>query len=154
MRRFSLSITEWTGDLASRFDWVVSPSYEPTKWPDRTFCPVVLQLAWRFSFSAYFTHVHPLVACQSWATCEIQSRVPALVHSFEHLFTLSQTLFLHVSHLNTGFLSAELQANWHGIKPIKWLIKFNLTIWNIATISRKCKILSCLSFYLCSAVWV
>ena len=26
------------------------------------------------------------------------------------------------------FLNVELQANWHGIKPTKWLIKFNLTI--------------------------
>ena len=40
----------------------------------------------------------------------------------------SLTLPLHDSHLNTGFLNAELQANWHVIKPTKWLIKFKLTI--------------------------
>ena len=49
------------------------------------------------------------------------------MHSLEHFFTLSHTLLLHDFHLNTGLLSAELQANWHRIKPTKWLIKFNLT---------------------------
>ena len=33
------------------------------------------------------------------------------VHSFEHFFTLSHTLPLHDSHLNTGLLIAKLQAN-------------------------------------------
>ena len=42
-------------------------------------------------------------------------------------FTFSYTLPLHESHLNTEFLNAELQANWNGINPTKWLIKFNLT---------------------------
>ena len=67
--------------------------------------------AWRFSFSTWFTRLHHLAACQSRATCEIQSRVPASMHSLEHFFTLSYTLPLHNSHLNTGFLSVELQAN-------------------------------------------
>ena len=49
------------------------------------------------------------------------------MHTLELFFTLSHTLPLHDSHLNAGFLNAELQANWHEIKPIKWLIKFNLT---------------------------
>ena len=57
-----------------------------------------------------------------------QSRGLAELHTFELFFTLSHTLPLHDSHLNTGFLNAKLQANWHGIKPTKWLIKFNLTI--------------------------
>ena len=122
--------TELVGDLVSQLDWVASSSHELTEWPVWTFCPIVLQLAWRFSFSACFTRVHPLVAYQSQATHEIQSRVPALVHCLEHFFTLSHTLPLHDSHLNTGFLSAELQANWYRIKPTKWLIKFNLTTSN------------------------
>ena len=42
-------------------------------------------------------------------------------------FTFSYTLPLYESHLNTGFLNAELQTNWYGIKSTKWLIKFNLT---------------------------
>ena len=130
MWRVIFSKTELAGNLALQLNWVTSSSCELTEWPVWTFCLVVLQLAWRFSFSACFTRVHPLTACQSRATHEIQSRVPALVHSLEHLFTLSHTLPLHDSYLNTGFLSAELQANWHGIKPTKWLIKFNLTSLN------------------------
>ena len=49
------------------------------------------------------------------------------MHNLELFFALSHTLPLHDSHLNTRFLNAELQANWHGIKLTKWLIKFNLT---------------------------
>ena len=45
-----------------------------------------------------------------------------------HFWAFLHTLPLHDSHLNIRFLNVELQANWHGIKPIKWLIKFNLTI--------------------------
>ena len=52
---------------------------------------------------------------------------PYRMHIFELFFTLSHTLPLHDFHLNIGFLNAELQANWHGINPTKWLIKFNLT---------------------------
>ena len=110
MRRISFSQTEWTSDLALRLDWVVSPSRELIEWLVWTFCPVVLQLAWRFGFSACFTRVHLLAACKPWATREIQPRVPASLHSLEHFFTLSHTLPLHDSH-------------------IKWLIKFNLTIY-------------------------
>ena len=40
-----------------------------------------------------------------------QSRGPVELHTFELFFTLSHTLPLHDSHLNTGFLNAELQAN-------------------------------------------
>ena len=111
MQRVSFSIIEWTDDLALRLDWVASPSCELTEWTVWTFCPVVLQLAWRFSFFACFTRVHLLAACKPWATCEIQSRVLASLHSLEHFFTLSHTLPLHDSHLNTGLLIAKLQAN-------------------------------------------
>ena len=121
--------TKLAGDLALRLDWVMSSSCELTEWPIWTFCLVVLQLAWRFSFFACFTYVHPLAACQLQATHKIQSQVPASMHSLEHFFTLSHTLPLHDSHPNTGFLSAELQANWHRIKPTKWLIKFNRTVY-------------------------
>ena len=111
MRRVSFSITKWTGDLASRLNWVARPNRELTEWPVWTFCPVVLQLARQFSFSACFTRVHLLVACKPRATCEIHPGVPASLHSFEHFFTLSHTLPLHDSHLNTGLLIAKLQAN-------------------------------------------
>ena len=55
--------------------------------------------------------MHRLAAWQPRATREFQSRVPAVLHKLEHFFTLSHTLPLHDSHLNTGFLNAELQAN-------------------------------------------
>ena len=45
------------------------------------------------------------------ATREIQSQVYASLHSPEHFFTLSHTLHLHDSHLNTGLLIAKLQVN-------------------------------------------
>ena len=111
MRRVSFSITEWTGDLASWLDWVASPSRELTAWPIWTFCPVVLQLAWRFSFSASFAHVHLLATCKPRATRVIQLQFPASLHSLKHFFTLSHTLPLHDSHLNTRLLIAKLQAN-------------------------------------------
>ena len=111
MRKVSFSITEWTSDLASRLDWVASPSHELTKWLVWTFCPLVLQLEWQFNFSTCFTHVHHLAACKPWDTRKIQSRVPASLHSLKHFFTLSHTLHLHESHLNTGLLIAKLQVN-------------------------------------------
>ena len=182
----------------------MSPSCELTEWPDWTFCPVVLQLAWLFSSSACFTCVHHLATCKpqdpvaspkilsrsslhfvgirgictsvcleckelvfpkqsglaTWLSRESKPRanwmasldflsysatagmmvqllcmlhlcassgsLQAASHPLEHFFTLSHTLPLHDSHLNTGFLSAELQENWHEIKPTRWLIKFNL----------------------------
>ena len=38
------------GDLVSQVGWVASLSCEITAKPDCTFCPVVLQLSWPFSF--------------------------------------------------------------------------------------------------------
>ena len=55
--------------------------------------------------------MHHLAAYQPRATREFQSRVPAALHKLEHLFTLSYTLPLHDSHINTGLLIAKLQAN-------------------------------------------
>ena len=90
MRKVSFSQKEWSGDLASRLDWVASSSCEITTW-----------LAWDF--------------------------FPAESHTLKLFSTLSHTLPLHDSHLNLGFLNEKLHAKWHGIKPTKWLIKFNLT---------------------------
>ena len=71
--------------------------------------------------------------CYIWRLASRKSQLqgPASLHNLEHFFTLSHSLPLHESHLNTGFLSTEIQANWHGIKPTRWLIKFNLTDANI-----------------------
>ena len=127
MWKVSFSQIRWSGDLTSRLDWVANSSHKLTAWLAWDFCPVVQQLAWLFSSFSCFTRMPTLATCQTQASCEIKSRGPAKLHTLELFFTLSHTLPLHDSHLNTGFLNAELQANWHGIKPTKWLIKFNLT---------------------------
>ena len=111
MRRVRFSKTKLAGNLASRRDLVTSSSRKQTKFPEWTFCPVVLQLAWLFIFSACFIHVHHLAACHSRATRKFQLRFPATLHKFEHFFTHSHTLPLHDSHLNTGLLIAKLQIN-------------------------------------------
>ena len=46
------------------------------------------------------------------------------------IFTLSHTLSLHNSHLNTRYLIAKLQANLAWNKTNTWLNKFNLTVCN------------------------
>ena len=60
---------------------------------------------------AYLARVHLLAACKPWAIREIQSRVIVSLHNFKHFFTLSHTLPLHDSHLNTRLLIAKMQAN-------------------------------------------
>ena len=52
-----------------------------------------------------------LATCQSRASREIQSQDSLELHTFSDFFTLSHTLPLHNSHLNTGYLIAKLQAN-------------------------------------------
>ena len=111
MRRVRFFKTELAGGLTSRLDWVTSSSCEQKELPDWTFCPVVLQLGRLVIFSACFTRVHHLAACQPRASHESQSRVPVTLHKFEYFFTLSHTLPLHDSHLNRELLIAKLQAN-------------------------------------------
>ena len=60
---------------------------------------------------ACLARVQLLAACKPRATREIQSQVLASLHNLEHFFTLSHTLPLHDSHLNTGLLIAKIQAN-------------------------------------------
>ena len=74
--------------------------------------------------------VQLLATCKPRVTYEIQSRDSVSLHNLKHFFTLSHSLPLQVSYLNTGLLSAKLQVNWHGIKPTRWLIKFNLIVIN------------------------
>ena len=54
-----------------------------------------------------------LHSCASFGGLQAAShlRVLTSLHSFEHFFTLSHTLPLHDSYLNTGLLIAKLQAN-------------------------------------------
>ena len=111
MRRVRFFKTELASNLVSWLDWVASSSCEQIELPDWTFCLVVLQLVWLFIFSACFTHVHHLEACQPRANRKFQLWVPATLHKLEHFFTLSHILPLHDSHLNTGLLIAKLEAN-------------------------------------------
>ena len=119
MRKVSFSKSELADGLALRLDWAASSSYEVVEQPDWNFCPVVLQLAWRFSFSPCLARVQLLAAYKPQATCKIQSWVLDSLHNLEHFFTLSHTLPLHDSHLNTGLLIAKIQQIWHEIKPIR-----------------------------------
>ena len=62
-------------------------------------------------FLACLAHVHHFGGLQLRATREIQPRVPISLHNLEQFFTLSHTLPLHDSHLNTGLLIAKIQVN-------------------------------------------
>ena len=102
MRRVSFSKTELAGGLASRLDWAASSSCEVTKQPDWTFCPVVLQLTWRFNFFACLAHMQLLAACKPWATREIQPQDPVaspcfFTQSWAFLHTLSHTTLIWFS---------------------------------------------------------
>ena len=72
---------------------------------------------------ACLAHVQLLAACKPRATREIQSRVLVSLHNLEHFFTLSHTLPLHDSHLNTGLLIAKIQANLAWNKANKMIDK-------------------------------
>ena len=69
---------------------------------------------------------------QPQATREIQLRVLVSLHNLKHFFTLSHTLPLHDPHLNTGLLTAKIQANLTGNKANKMVDKiqpYNLPLW-------------------------
>ena len=73
-----------------------------------------------------------LTACKPQATREIQLRVPVSLHNLEQFFTLSHTLPLHDSHINTGLLIAKIQANLARNKANKMVDKiqpYNLPLW-------------------------
>ena len=62
----------------------------------------------------------------------VQPRVSASLHNLEHFFTLSHSLPLHDSHLNTGLLIAKIQANLIRNKANKMVDKirpYNLSLW-------------------------
>ena len=62
----------------------------------------------------------------------VQLRVSASLHNLEHFFTLSHSLPLHDSHLNTGLLIAKVQANLARNKANKMVDKiqpYNLPLW-------------------------
>ena len=90
------------------------------------------QLARLFSFWHAWHVCTFLAAYKLRATREIQSRVLASLHNLEHFFTLSHTLSLHNSHLNTGLLIAKIQVNLAQNKANKMVDKiqpYNLPFW-------------------------
>ena len=116
-------VTRTSRKFQSRNNWLAKLSF---------FCPIVLQLSWPFSF---------LHASHMWhfGKSSIASHSQVLVagmllnvHTLK-IFTLSHTQSLHDSHLNTGYLIAELQANLARNKTNTWLSKFNLTRGNYNT---------------------
>ena len=72
------------------------------------------QLAQRFSFW------HAWHVCFNFATCSHESLL-LCTHLSNSSHSHTHTLPLHDSHL-------KYKQIWHGIKPTRWLIKFNLTI--------------------------
>ena len=76
-------------------------------------------------------------------TREIQSRVSASLHNFEHFFTLSHTLPLHDFHLNTGLQIAKIQAYLVWNKANKMIDKIStlqalITIGHINSCEKLC----------------
>ena len=55
--------------------------------------------------------VHHSGGLQPRATRKIHPQVPVSLYNIKQFFTLSHTLPLHDSHLNTGLLIAKIQAN-------------------------------------------
>ena len=122
MQRVRFSQTEWTDNLALRLDWAASPSCELTEWPNWTFCPI-LQLAWLFSSSAYFTRVHPLATCKPRdpvASPLLSAQSWAILHTLLHT---TLTWFPPKYRVSKCWITSKLAR----IKPTKCLIKFNLT---------------------------
>ena len=65
------------------------------------------------SCSATASATHQLLACLARVhhSGGLQPRVPVSLHNLKQFFTLSHTLPLHDSHLNTRLLIAKIQAN-------------------------------------------
>ena len=111
--------TGCSGGLTSQLDWVASSSREQTAWPAWNFCPVVN--SWRDVSASGM-----LGMCASiwWFAAASHPRDPIaspcfFAHTWAIFHTLSHTLPLHNSHLNTGFLIAKIQVNLTWIKTNK-----------------------------------
>ena len=85
---------------------------------------------------ACLARVQLLAVCKPRATHEIQSRVPAFLHNLEQFFTLSHTLPLHDSHLNTRLLIAKIQANLARNKTNKMVDKIQPYSFSLNILSR------------------
>ena len=113
-------ILEWEWNVKSQ---VFSKQGWLAAWLSREFqprgnwtasCPILSYSApagVTFQLLACLSREQLLAACKPRATCEIQSRVLVSLHNLEHFFTLSNTLPLYDSHINTGLLITKIQAN-------------------------------------------
>ena len=102
------------GDSFSRLEWVVSLSRKTTIRPDYTFCLVVLQLSWPFSFlhTSHMWHFGKLLVVRS----NHENLLNA--HTLEFLHTLSHTtLTLFSPKYRVSNISWNYKQIWHGIEP-------------------------------------
>ena len=73
-----------------------------------------------------------LAACSHESPTRSSCESLFFLHTLEHFFTLSHSLPLQESHLNTGLLIAEIQANLARNKTNKMVDKiqlYNLPLW-------------------------
>ena len=111
-------------------------SYEFKPWAN---CLASLGLlSYSATFSVTFQHPCMLHTCASFGDLPAVSHSrdpvasPYRMHTSELFFTLSHTLPLHDSHLNTGFVNAELQENLSrnkANKMVDWIQPYNLPLW-------------------------
>ena len=119
--------TRCFGDLTSRLGWVASSSREQTAWLAQDFCPVVN--SWRDASASSM-----LGTCASiWRLAAASHpRDPAaspcfFAQTWAVLHTLSHTSFTWFPPKYRVTNLLKYKQIWHGIKPTRWLIKFNLT---------------------------
>ena len=98
-------------DLTSRLGWVTSSSHKQTAWPAWNFFPVVN--SWRdASASGMFGPCASVRRLAAMSHPQNPTMSPCFfAHTQAILHTLSHTLPLHDSYLNTGFLITKIQAN-------------------------------------------
>ena len=96
--------------LASRLDWV---KFQP--WDNwMASCPILscsAPASMTLQLLACLTCVQLLVACSHKSPVRSSHESLFFLHTPEHFFTLSHSLPLQESHLSTGLLIAEIQAN-------------------------------------------
>ena len=81
---------------------------------------------------ACLAHMQLLAGCSHKSPARSSRESLFFLHTLEHFFTLSHSLPLQESHLNTGLLIAEIQANLARNKANKMVDKiqpYNLPLW-------------------------
>ena len=99
----------------SRLDWVASSNreFQPRgNWMAN--CPILscsVPAGMTFQLLACLARVQLLAACSCKSPARFSRESLFFLHTLEHFFTLSHSLPLEESHLNTGLLIAEIQKN-------------------------------------------